>query len=224
MGLKPGQRIADLGCGVGTSAIFMADTLGLMVEALDASSSNIEYAQAKLLEQPVQSGAVNFIHGNAEHLPWQENSLDAAIAECTLSLFPDKPAVLKSLSCCLRPGAPFVVTDMVIGAGLPDHIKEQMAPWTCLSDALSREGYIQLFTDAGYQLISDYDESEGLYQLLSQVKRQLLLLAAGQAFSLSESAGFTLNLGQVRYWLQEFKTQLDAGNIHYHRFQLKSQS
>src|SRR5919197_776552 len=48
-GVKPGQRVLDVGCGTGYFARLLADTVGAdgLVVGVDASSEMIEYATRK---------------------------------------------------------------------------------------------------------------------------------------------------------------------------------
>jgi ubiquinone/menaquinone biosynthesis C-methylase UbiE len=45
---NPGARIADLGCGTGTSALMQANELGLELSAIDLSEDNIKRAESRL--------------------------------------------------------------------------------------------------------------------------------------------------------------------------------
>ena len=221
MALRPGARIADLGCGVGTSAMMLAAEDGLSVRAIDFSQLNIDYAQSKLNEHDGGALDIVFQQASADQLPWDAGSLDGAIAECTLSLFQDKSAALQDIKRCLKAEAQLAITDMVIGPNLPAELRQQLAPWTCIADTLSVDGYKNLFTENGFSLLADMDESQGLYDLMAQIKRQVLLLGAGQAFGIAEASGFQLDIQTVRFWLDQIKAQVDLGNIAYHRFHLK---
>lgn len=62
LGLRPGQRVLDIGCGTGGSAVFMARHYDVHVHGVDLSTSMIHLAierQGKLeseLKKKVSSG------------------------------------------------------------------------------------------------------------------------------------------------------------------------
>lgn len=47
MGLAPSQKLLDLGCGSGTSAIAIAERLGVRVTGVDLSEANVKRARER---------------------------------------------------------------------------------------------------------------------------------------------------------------------------------
>ena len=50
LGLKPGSRVLDVGCGLGGSAFLMKQKFGLKVDAIDLSDNMLKFAQLRLTE------------------------------------------------------------------------------------------------------------------------------------------------------------------------------
>ena len=74
MALKPGDRIADLGCGPGLYSAKLADA-GHRVMGLDLSPTSIQYARAQIAD-----GANNPEYRVGSYLDWQEtDGYDAAL-------------------------------------------------------------------------------------------------------------------------------------------------
>jgi arsenite methyltransferase len=232
MNLPDGAHIADLGCGTGTTAIMLAHDYNLNVSAVDRSLANISRACERANQpQPLKSVPPNrtdastskttqiqFIPADAASLPFDDQSLDGVLAECAFSLFPDKPAVLSEIHRILRPGGQAGITDMAIGGTLPDDIKEVIAPWTCLTDALDATSYRRLFRSAGFTIIDEADESGSLEALIGNLKRKMLMLGAGSM--LAGSAVPALDLGTIRGWMDRFSSEVESGVIQYLRFNL----
>ncbi len=177
MKLPAGARIVELGCGTGTTAQLLAKAYGLQVNAIDRSASNVERAETRFgAIQPV----AQFTCADAQSLPFEEGVFDAALAECTFSLFPDQSAALAEIHRTLKPGGQFAVTDMATGRSLPEDVTSVLAPWTCLADAVDQESYAALFRTHGFQVLEISDESWGLRELMLQIKRKLVLLGTGR--------------------------------------------
>lgn len=215
MKLSRGGRLLDLGSGTGSSAGMLAEEHGLRVTGVDRSPDNVARASLRCAETTLP---VRFTCADAGHLPFRDGVFDAALAECTFSLFPNQPAVLAELRRVLRARGPLGVTDMAVGGRLPDDAAEVLAPWTCLADAVDERRYVQVFRAGGFELRELADESAGLTNMLLQLKRKLLV--AGAARMLGEAYPAGLDLGAVRYWLDRFRDLVRGGTIRYLRFQL----
>ena len=215
MNLPPGHRLLDLGSGTGSSAGLLAEEFGLSVTGVDRSPDNVARASARCAAAGLP---VRFTCADAGRLPFGDGVFDAALAECSFSLFPNQPAVLAELRRVLRARAPLGVTDMAVGGRLPADAAEVLAPWTCLADAVDERRYVQVFRAGGFELCELADESAGLTDLLLQIKRKLLLAGAGRM--LGEGLPADLDLGAVRHWLDRFRDLVRDGTIRYLRFQL----
>lgn len=215
MNLSPGARIVELGCGTGTTAQLLAKAFGLQVSAIDRSAANVERAESRFgTTQP----AAQFTCADAQLLPFDDGVFDAALAECTFSLFADQRAALREVHRTLKPGGQLAVTDMATGRPLPEDVAGVLAPWTCLADAVDQESYAVLFQANGFQLVEIWDESWGLRELVLQIKRKLLLLGTGSL--VAPTALPELDTGTIRFWLERFKGLVEDGTIRYLRFQL----
>ena len=218
MNLPAGARIVELGCGTGTTAQLLAKAYGLQVSAIDRSAANVERAETRFgTIQP----AAQFTCADAQSLPFEDDVFDAALAECTFSLFPDQSAALREVHRTLKPGGQFAVTDMATGRALPEDVANVLAPWTCLADAVDQESYTALFQSNGFHVLDISDESWGLKELMLQIKRKLLLLSTGRL--VAPGALPELDTASIRHWLERIRELVEDRTIRYLRFQLARQ-
>ena len=115
LGLAPGERLLDLGCGFGRHA-FEAARRGADVVALDAGRDEVEGVVAtfvamleagELVAGEVRAAAVQ---GDALHLPFPDGSFDRVICAEVLEHIPDDRAAMAELARVLRPGGTMAIT------------------------------------------------------------------------------------------------------------------
>lgn len=114
LGLGPGRRVLDLGCGFGRHA-FASARLGAAVVAVDAASEEVASVRATFaamadageLGAGAQSGVVR---ADALALPFAPASFDCVIASEVLEHVGDDTGAMRELARVLRPGGEMAVT------------------------------------------------------------------------------------------------------------------
>ncbi|NJE46776.1 class I SAM-dependent methyltransferase [Thermococcus sp. GR7] len=100
-------KVLDLACGVGGFS-FLLEDLGFDVVALDSSESMLEKARKFAKDK---MSRVEFVKGNAENLPFEDNSFEYVIFIDSLVHF--EPAelnvVFKETARVLKPGGKFIL-------------------------------------------------------------------------------------------------------------------
>ncbi|AGB23457.1 methylase involved in ubiquinone/menaquinone biosynthesis [Mycobacterium sp. JS623] len=108
------RRAADIACGTGILAARIASELHLdEVYGVDMSDGML--AQAK-----VRSSDVQWCKGPAEHLPFEDGTLDAVVTTSAFHFF-DQPAALRDFYRVLAPGGLAAVTTLSPRQVLPLH-------------------------------------------------------------------------------------------------------
>lgn len=172
LGVKPGWRIADIGCGNGVLATEAA-LMGAEVDAIDISPAMLGLAEiyardrkARIRTQP--AGLLSFAY--------QPNSYDLIVSEFTLHHLPDfwKAVALSRIFNALKPGANFYLRDMVF-VSMPDGVDRDVEGWadfsiknhdferesvmTHMRDEYSTFGWVmeRMLTETGFTLVAaDY--------------------------------------------------------------------
>lgn len=169
--IKKGDVVMDLGSGAGIDCFLAAKKVGPEGKVIGIDFTEEMIARAKT--NAVKGGYhnVDFILGDIEQLPLEDNSVDIIISNCVINLAPNKQKVFNEAHRVLKPGAKMYVSDIVLLKELTTqqkNDKELIAG--CVAGALLKNDYIKLMEKAGFQikiLSENKDISKQQYQNIS---------------------------------------------------------
>ncbi|MFD9698355.1 SAM-dependent methyltransferase [Lentzea sp. NPDC059081] len=110
LGVTPGMRVLDVGCGIGNPALEISAHTGAHVTGVTISPRQVEVAATKIAEAGA-ADRVEVVLGDAMELPFPDNSFDAAYAIQAIGHMPDKPRVYREISRVLRDDTVLVCSD-----------------------------------------------------------------------------------------------------------------
>jgi arsenite methyltransferase len=154
-GLRPGERVLDLGSGAGLDCFLSATQVGEsgQVIGLDMTDSMLELARTN--QAKLELSNVEFRKGEMEAMPLDDASVDVIISNCVINLSPDKDAVFRESFRVLRPGGRLHVSDVVLVRPLSDSEQGDLATWAgCTSGALLKDDYEARLQAAGFAGVS----------------------------------------------------------------------
>ncbi len=150
MGLKPGEKVLDLGCGAGWACRLLAQLVGGgerpgQVVGLDVSDEMIRRARANSTE----FDNVLFVVGSALQIPWEENFFDKMLSVESFYYYADQDRALDELFRVLAPKGELYI---LINLYKNNHyslrwVEELKVP----VQVRSEQEYIELLRDHGYQ-------------------------------------------------------------------------
>jgi arsenite methyltransferase len=168
--LTNGQRLLDVACGRGASAIMLAQVYKCQVVGVDADPGSIEAARKDAGRYRLDS-LVIFAEGDATRLPFAPAHFDAAMCECATSIFSDRRAALSEIARVLRPGGRLALSDVTCSLQtLPAPLDWPLAQALCIPLGMGPEEYVRLIEDAGLTLHSKADCSATIVQLLEKIE------------------------------------------------------
>ncbi len=108
--LYPGDRVLDVCCGTGASAIpaaVLVDANGRVL-GIDIAESLLELARNKSRQQGIEN--IEFQYGDFENLGFPSESFDAIVCVFGIFFIPDMLAAVRELWRMVRPGGKLAIT------------------------------------------------------------------------------------------------------------------
>jgi arsenite methyltransferase len=128
--LEPGERVLDLGSGAGTDSLVAAQMVGEggHVTGIDMTAAML--AKARIAAAQMGMTNVEFVEGEAESLPFPDESFDVVISNGVIDLIPDKDAVFSELNRVLVPGGRMQIADVTIQNPVSAEGRRNIDLWT----------------------------------------------------------------------------------------------
>jgi arsenite methyltransferase len=164
----PGNTVADVACGPGTSSLQLAQERGCDVVGVDLAPP----------PDPLDEPRVRFLQGDAEALPLPDGSVDGVLCECALCTFPDKEQAAAELVRILRPGGRLALSDVVAEQDrLPAELAGVAAWVACIADARPFPDVTALLAGAGFEIERVERRDSAFAELLDRVEARLRVAA-----------------------------------------------
>ena len=170
--LRPGMRVLDVAAGRGTSPLYLAKRFGCEIVGTDLSAEMVRDATARA-EVEGLSNLVQFRQGDAERLPFDDETFDAVLCECAFCTFPDKATAAREFARVLRPGGRIGLSDLTREDVLPPALTTLMAWVACIADALPLSAYVMHLQNADFVSVQVEPHDEALAEMVKDIRGRL---------------------------------------------------
>jgi len=177
--LGPGRHVLDAGCGVGGTAITLAETYGARVTGLTNCAPHVAAAAQEAQERGV-GHLVEFVHGDFMDLPFPDASFDAVLNQESFCYAKDKPAYLRGVFRVLKPGGRWQGLEVLPGgAPVSDEHRSLLAvvrrSWR-LPPFVAWRDLLATLEDAGFTAIENRDLTIEALRWREGLRQRLMLL------------------------------------------------
>jgi sterol 24-C-methyltransferase len=164
IGLRPGMKVLDVGCGVGGPQRSLARKFGVSIVGLNIN----EYQLGKCSAYNSKAGLdhlCSILYGDFLNIPAEDGSFDAAYHIEAMCHAPDKAAAYAEIFRVLRPGAVFAGYDVCMtplyDSGNPEHreLKEEIEYGNALPEIASFTEVTDSLRAVGFELVEAHDRA-----------------------------------------------------------------
>lgn len=161
--IREGERVLDIGCGVGTTAITIAQRFGANVTAADISPLMLERARANVRAAGV-ADQVTVEEADILALPYPDDRFDCVIAEA-VTMFVNRPRAAEAMVRVSRPGGRVLATEFMWRRPPTDEAREVFLGEVCPGlkfDTL--DDWVRLYANAG---LEEVDVDSGAFEMMT---------------------------------------------------------
>ena len=210
--LGPEDRVLDVGCGRGVSALVLARERGCSVVGMDYGKQNVEEARRAAADAGL-ADRVAFYSGDAEAVPFGDGAFDAVICECVVSTFTDKTIPLQEMRRVLKPQGRLGMTDVTLNHSLPDELRGVAGHVACIGGAFPQEEYIRLLQGLSFRNAAAEDHSWAVAAMVKELQRKVLLACMASTAGALNVPG--ADLASAQRLLESASAQVAQGNLGY---------
>jgi len=113
--LKQGDRVLDVGCGVGGHDFYMAEKYGAIIDAVDLSKNMMSVALDHFRKKPHLAGKINFRLCDVTNTDFPEGYYDVIYSREVFVHNSDKDSLFEKFFKWLKPGGRLMFTDYSCG-------------------------------------------------------------------------------------------------------------
>jgi arsenite methyltransferase len=150
--IKKGDYVVDLGCGAGNDCFVARDFAGEAGKVIGIDFTPVMLKKAWENLDNTSFNNVEFRFGDVEDMPIKSGIIDVVISNCVINLIENKQKVFKEINRILKPQGFFSISDVVLGAELPEKLKKCVELYAgCVSGAVLKKDYLNTIENAGFK-------------------------------------------------------------------------
>ena len=159
--IKFGNTVVDLGSGAGNDAFVARSIVGETGRVIGIDMTEAMIAKAKLNAIKLNFSNVEFLLGDIENIPIENNTADVVVSNCVMNLVPNKQKAFSETFRILKSGGHFSISDIVLKGELPETLKNAATMYAgCVAGAQQLDKYINTIKEAGFVNIQIQKERE----------------------------------------------------------------
>jgi len=159
--IRTGDSVLDLGSGAGNDCFVARAIVGETGNVTGIDFTEAMVAKAKENNKKLGFTNVEFVQGDIEDMPLQDNTFNVVVSNCVLNLVPDKNRAFAQIMRVIKPNGHFCVSDVVIKGELPENLRKDAEMYVgCVSGAVEMQEYLEIISRQGFKNITVHKQKE----------------------------------------------------------------
>jgi len=152
VGLTPGSRVLDVGCGAGHTACLVAREFDARVDGIDLSPEMIARARQRAQDEGL-ADRVEFQVGDIRQMPFADGTFDVALFQSVLTPFPGDPVLaMREILRLVRPGGRVAANEGTLDEAAPAAFRALLDAHPATYHVFTPASLRALFESAGLQV------------------------------------------------------------------------
>lgn len=171
--IQPGNVVLDLGSGAGNDCFIARNIVGEEGFVYGIDFTEAMNSLARKNQQKLGFANMEFVQGDIEAIPFENDKVDVIVSNCVMNLVPDKQQAYQEVYRVLKPGGHFCISDIVYTGTMPPEFLKQAELYAgCVTGASEKQQYLQTIKQAGFKNIEL--KKERLINLPDEILQQYL--------------------------------------------------
>jgi len=143
-----------LGSGAGNDCFVVRSLAGENGKVIGLDFTDEMLEKARLNTKKLNYSNIEFVKGDIENMPLNNEIADVIVSNCVLNLVPDKQKAFAEIYRVLKHSGHFCISDVVLKGNLPEAIKTDIIMYVgCVSGAILKEEYIDIISNSDFKNI-----------------------------------------------------------------------
>jgi SAM-dependent methyltransferase len=156
--LPRGASVLDIGCGIGATVDYLSDEFHAF--GVDVSSKLLHLGRQRFPSRML-------LRASGESLPVADQSLDAVLMECSLSVMLDTDCAIRECWRVLKPGGKLAISDLYVRNPAGVENLRRLTFGSCVRGALTKEDLLSRL--GGFDLMLWEDHTQALKAFTAQL-------------------------------------------------------